>query len=45
MGAPAFTWGNVKLRQDDIAKSVYLEALRTADKTGDYEPLLRFARS
>lgn len=43
-GATRFSWGAGDLTHDSNARQRYLEALRTAD-LGDYEPLMRFARS
>jgi Fic-DOC domain mobile mystery protein B len=44
LGNPTFTWGAVNLARKGVARTRYLEALRTADK-GDMHLLLRFARS
>jgi Fic-DOC domain mobile mystery protein B len=42
---PAFTWGaGGRLDEDGAARRVYLDALHVADG-GDFEPLVRFARS
>lgn len=41
---PPFTWGRGSLRKKGEARSIYLAALRTADK-GNITPLLEFARS
>lgn len=45
LGQPAFTWGGGgQLVAANDVRSRYLAALRAADQ-GDYQPLLRFARS
>ncbi len=43
-GRAVFTWGSIGLIQSGGFRSAYLQALRAADN-GDYEPLLKFARS
>jgi Fic-DOC domain mobile mystery protein B len=45
LGRPVFSWGSENLSAQREARRLYLDALRTADKTFDYEPLLAFARS
>jgi len=41
---PVFTWGAANLIKQGEARSLYLKAVRAADK-GNYELLVRFARS
>jgi len=45
LGGKKFTWGGVDLTGEGEARSRYLDALRCADKSFDYEPLLEFSRS
>lgn len=45
MDRPRFTWGNESLTRAGEARSTYLDALRTADATREYAPLVNFARS
>lgn len=46
MGEPPFTWGSgADLVHSDDVRARYLDALRAADNSYDYEPLLTFARS
>lgn len=45
LGGKRFTWGGVDLIGEGEARSRYLDALRCADKTFDYGPLMEFARS
>ena len=44
-GAPQFTRGVADLTGDTDTRARYLSALRDADATGGYQPLLVFARS
>lgn len=44
MGGQPFTWGRQELGVEGSARREYLAALRTADKSQDIGPLLRFAR-
>ena len=43
LARPVFTWGSVTLIQQGVARSSYLESLRSADR-GDVAPLIAFAR-
>ncbi|MCH7397278.1 mobile mystery protein B [Belliella sp. DSM 107340] len=43
-GKPMFSWGSKGLIQNDEVRSRYLKAIKRAD-IGEYEPLLKFARS
>ena len=43
-GLPPFTWGAGSLLQAGNTRTIYLNAVRAADR-GDYAPLLAFARS
>ncbi len=45
LGGKRFTWGRVDLTAAGEVRSAYLSALRTADASFDYGPLLFFARS
>jgi Fic-DOC domain mobile mystery protein B len=45
LGRPVFSWGSENLGAPEEVRRAYLDALRTADKTFDYGPLLAFARS
>jgi len=45
LGELPFSWGAQDLGQDSEARAAYLLALRTADATFDYAPLVEFARS
>jgi hypothetical protein len=45
LGRPVFSWGSENLSATGEAWRVYLDALRVADKTFDYGPLLAFSRS
>lgn len=45
LGQPVFSWGSGNLSAPGEARRAYLDALRTADQTFDYGPLLAFARS
>lgn len=45
VGEPVFSWGAQNLNEEGAARAVYLDALRRADNSFDYEPLLAFARS
>lgn len=42
---PVFTWGRQSLSEDNDARVMYLEALRIADRSEDFVPLIEFARS
>jgi Fic-DOC domain mobile mystery protein B len=44
-GRPVFSWGSQNLSATGEARRAYLDALRIADATFDYESLLAFARS
>jgi Fic-DOC domain mobile mystery protein B len=39
------SWGSVDLASETDSRCEYLKALRIADQTNDYGPLLKFARS
>lgn len=41
---PVFTWGAASLLRQSDPRTIYLQALKLADR-GDYAPLLSFARS
>jgi len=46
LGEGYFTWGRRSASADrDAVRFDYLEALRVADRSGDYRPLLTVARS
>lgn len=46
LGEKRFGWGaGARLTDAGTARDEYLAALRSADRDGDFEPLLRFARS
>lgn len=45
LGRPVFTWGARDLGAAGDARRSYLAALRHADRSLDYEPLVAFARS
>lgn len=45
LGEDRFTWGRENLAIDGDARHLYLDALRHADRTLDYGPLVAFARS
>jgi Fic-DOC domain mobile mystery protein B len=45
LGRPVFTWGAENLSQAGEVRSTYIDALRRADVSHDYEPLMIFARS
>ena len=45
LGRPVFSWGSENLGAPGEARRAYLDALRTADRSFDYVPLLAFARS
>jgi len=45
LGEPVFSWGAQNLNEAGAARAAYLDALRRADSSLDYEPLLAFARS
>ena len=45
LGARQFTWGGANLTGEGEARSAYFAALRVADRTFEYGPLLAFARS
>lgn len=45
LGGAALTWGARDLTDDDAGRRRYLDALRLADRTGDYAPLVEFATS
>ncbi len=40
---PPFHWSASQLRNKSNTRSLYIKALRIADKNGDYKPLLEFA--
>ncbi len=40
-----FTWGGTSLTQPGDRRGEYIAALQAADTTGDFGPLMRFARS
>jgi len=42
--SPQFTWGSGNLRNSSDARSIYINALRSADK-GNYDQLRQFVRS
>lgn len=42
--APAFSWADARLDRDGRTRSIYIEALRAADR-GEYAPLITFARA
>jgi len=41
---PLFSWGTDNLIQQGDARTIYLKAVKAADK-GDFEELIKFARS
>ena len=45
LGRPSFAWGARDLSTAGAARTAYLEALRHADKTQEFGPLMEFARS
>lgn len=45
LGEPVFTWGATDLGAAGGARKAYLDALRHADRTQDFEPLVSFGRS
>jgi Fic-DOC domain mobile mystery protein B len=45
LGGPRFTWGGASLAEISTTRRAYIEALQTADATGDLRPLTAFARS
>ena len=45
LGEPYFTWGTEDLGASGGARRAYLDALRHADRTQDFAPLVAFARS
>jgi Fic-DOC domain mobile mystery protein B len=45
LGRPVFTWGSGDLSEEGESRQAYLKALRRADASEDFEPLVRFARS
>lgn len=45
LGEQHFTWGAKELTSTGSSRSAYLEALRYADATQDFAPLVAFARS
>lgn len=45
LGRPTFTWGAEDLSSTGESRSSYLAALRHADGSSDYQPLVSFARS
>jgi Fic-DOC domain mobile mystery protein B len=45
LGQPPFSWGGFDLTPASETRAAYLHALRVADRNGDFEPLLTFARS
>ncbi len=44
-GEPSFTWGAQDLSAPGSVRRAYLDALRHADRTQDFAPLVAFARS
>jgi hypothetical protein len=44
LGEQVFTWGAENLVAPGSARKVYLDALRHADRTQDFGPLVSFAR-
>lgn len=44
-GAQPFTWGRGTLTARGAVRNRYIEILRTTDTTGDYAPMIDFARS
>ncbi|MHB1340549.1 MAG: mobile mystery protein B [Coriobacteriia bacterium] len=44
LGEPAFSWGAEELSTPGSAREAYLAALRHADRTQDFAPLVSFAR-
>jgi Fic-DOC domain mobile mystery protein B len=45
LGQPPFVWGGQDLGAAGSGRQAYLDALRHADNTQDFEPLMAFARS
>jgi Fic-DOC domain mobile mystery protein B len=45
LGGSRFTWGGASLMRAGSRRHEYIAALQTADASGDFEPLMRFARS
>ncbi len=45
LGCPVFTWGGTRLEPKSLVRTDYIAALRHADNTYNYEPLITFARS
>jgi len=44
LGGPRFTWGGASLTESGALRRDYILALQAADTTGDFEPLMAFAR-
>lgn len=44
LGGPRFTWGGISLSESGALRRDYILALQAADTTGDFEPLMAFAR-
>lgn len=44
LGGRRFTWGGASLAEPSQVRRAYIAALQTADRTGDFEPLMAFAR-
>lgn len=45
LGEPVFTWGADDIGEPGAVRKAYLDALRHADRTQDFGPLVSFARS
>lgn len=45
LGSRRFSWGSASLTEPSQSRGSYIAALQAADHTGDFRPLLRFARS
>jgi Fic-DOC domain mobile mystery protein B len=45
LGGSRFTWGRASLTEQGTLRRIYIAALQTADTSGDFRPLLAFARS
>ena len=45
LGEPVFTWGAEDLGAPSTVRGAYLDALRHADRTQEFAPLVSFARS
>ncbi|MGH3160185.1 MAG: mobile mystery protein B [Streptosporangiaceae bacterium] len=44
LGGPRFTWGGTALTEPSRSRRDYIKTLRIADSTGEFGPLIEFAR-